>query len=329
MKRSPSRGKGKWAIGIDLGGTKTILGQVDGQGKVRRRLQLPTNAPQGPAPVKQAITGAVQTLLKDASNLPAGIGIGVAGQVDAQKGAVFFAPNLGWRNEPLGEDLARATGLPVRVENDVRAATRGEWLYGAGRGCDDLVCLFVGTGIGGGVVSGGRVLAGCSNTAGELGHVTLSLDGPSCRCGNRGCLEALAGGWAIAQQAREWATSDPEAGEFILNMVEGQPEKITAKIAADAAKAGDPLALSLFERVALALAAGAASFINAFNPCRMILGGGVIEGCPWLVKKVAQGLEERALPAALAPLRVVRSRLRQNAAVVGSAALVLHSWEKT
>jgi glucokinase len=107
-------------------------------------------------------------------------------------------------------------------------------------------------------------------------------------------------------------------------MVGGQPEKITAKIAADAAKAGDPLALSLFERVALALAAGAAALINAFNPCRMIFGGGVIEGCPWLVKKVSQGLEERALPAALAPLRVVRSRLRQNAAVVGSAALVLH-----
>jgi glucokinase len=328
MKKAVFKRKDRWAIGIDLGGTKTIVGQVDGQGKVRRKLQLSTNAPKGPASVKQAITGAVQSLLRDADSLPAGIGIGVAGQVDARKGAVSFAPNLGWRDEPLGEDLARTTGLPVRVENDVRAATRGEWLYGAGRGFDDLVCLFVGTGIGGGVVSGGRVLTGCSNTAGELGHITLDLDGPSCRCGNRGCLEALAGGWAIAQQAREWATSDPEAGGFILSMVGGQPEKITAKIAADAAKAGDPLALSLFERVAMALAAGAAALINAFNPCRMIFGGGVIEGCPWLFKKVSQGLEERALPAALAPLRVVRSRLRQNAAVVGSAALVLHYSKK-
>jgi len=328
MKKAVFRRKDRWAIGIDLGGTKTIVGQVDGQGKVRRKLQLPTNAPKGPASVKQAITGAVESLLSDAESSPAGIGIGVAGQVDARKGAVSFAPNLGWRDEPLGEDLARTTGLPVRVENDVRAATRGEWLYGAGRGCDDLVCLFVGTGIGGGVVSGGRVLTGCSNTAGELGHITLSLDGPSCRCGNRGCLEALAGGWAIAQQAREWATSDPEAGGFILRMVEGQPEKITAKIVADAAKAGDPLALSLFERVARALAAGAAGLVNAFNPCRLILGGGVIEGCPWLVKKVAEGLEERALPTALVPLRLLRSRLRQNAAVVGSAALLLHSSEK-
>jgi glucokinase len=178
MKRAVFRQKGRWAIGIDLGGTKTIVGQVDGQGKVRRKLLLPTNAPKGPASVKQAIASAVQTLLKDAGSLPAGIGVGVAGQVDAQKGAVFFAPNLGWRDEPLREDLARATGLPVRVENDVRAATRGEWLYGAGRGCNDLICLFVGTGIGGGVVSGGRLLAGCSNTAGELGHITIDLNGP-------------------------------------------------------------------------------------------------------------------------------------------------------
>jgi glucokinase len=111
-------------------------------------------------------------------------------------------------------------------------------------------------------------------------------------------------------------------------MVEGQTERITAKVAADAAKAGDPLALSLFERVAAALGAGAASLVNAFNPARLIFGGGIFEGCPWLVKKVAEGLEDRALPPALAPLRVLRARLGNHAAVVGSAALVLHSSEK-
>lgn len=325
MKRAVFRGKRRWAIGIDLGGTKTAVGQVDGQGKVQRKLLLPTHAPKGPASVKEAIIKAVLTLQEDAGSLPEGIGVGVAGQVDAESGRVVFAPNLGWRDEPLREDLERAIGLPVLVGNDVRAATWGEWLYGAGRGCNDLICLFVGTGIGGGVVSGGRVLTGCSNTAGELGHITVDLNGPSCRCGNRGCLEALAGGWAIAQRAQEWATSDPEAGGLVLGMVEGQTERITAKVIADAAKAGDPLALSLFEQVARALAVGAASLVNAFNPCRMIFGGGVIEGWPGLVKKVAEGLEDRALPQALAPLRVLHARLRKNAAVVGSAALVLHS----
>ena len=328
MKRSPFSGMGRWAVGIDLGGTKTIVAQVSDEGKILGKRLLPTNASAGPDRVKKTLVAAVKGLMEEADGPAIGVGVGIAGQVDAESGRVKFAPNLGWREEPFREDLEKALGLPVLVTNDVRAATWGEWLYGAGRGCNDLVCLFVGTGIGGGVVSGGKVLTGCSNAAGELGHITVDLNGPSCRCGNRGCMEALAGGWAIAQQAREWATSDPEAGALVLRMVEGQPEKITAKIMADAAKAGDPLALSLFERVAQALAAGAASLVNAFNPCRMILGGGVIEGCPWLVKKVAEGLEERALPVALAPLRVLRSRLRQNAGVVGSAALILHSSEK-
>ena len=329
MKRkSDLGGKGRWAVGIDLGGTKIIVAQVREDGKVLRKRLLPTNASTGPDRVKKTLVAAVKGLMEETDSPAAGVGVGVAGQVEAESGRVKFAPNLGWREEPFREDLEKELGLPVWVTNDVRAATWGEWLYGAGRGCNDLICLFVGTGIGGGVVSGGRVLTGCSNTAGELGHITIDLNGPSCRCGNRGCLEALAGGWAIAQQAREWATSDPEAGDLVLKMVEGQTERITAKVVADAAQAGDPLAFSLFERVAGALSAGVASLVNAFNPGRLILGGGIIEGCPWLVKKVSEGLEDRALPPALAPLRVLRARLRQNAAVVGSAALVLHSSEK-
>jgi glucokinase len=328
MKRSPFHGAGRWAIGIDLGGTKTLVAQVSDEGKILRQRLFPTHASTGPDGVKKNLVAAVKGLMEKTDGHAAGVGVGVAGQVDEDRGSVRFAPNLGWREEPFREDLEKELGLPVWVTNDVRAATRGEWLYGAGRGCNDLICLFVGTGIGGGVVSGGRVLTGCSNTAGELGHITVDLNGPSCRCGNRGCLEALAGGWAIAQQAREWVTSDPEAGALVLGMVDGQTEKITAKVMADAAKAADPLALSLFERVALALAAGAASLVNAFNPGRLIFGGGVIEGYPWLVKKVAEGLEDRALPPALAPLRILRARLRNHAAAVGSAALVLHCSEK-
>ena len=328
MKRSPFSGTGRWAVGVDLGGTKTIVALVSDGGKILRKRLLSTNASAGPDRVKKILVAAVKGLMEKADGPPEGVGVGVAGQVDAESGRGTFAPNLGWLEEPFREDLEKELGLSVWVTNDVRAATWGEWLYGAGRGCNDLICLFVGTGIGGGVVSGGRVLTGCSNTAGELGHITVDLNGPSCRCGNRGCLEALAGGWAIAQQAREWATSDPEAGDLVLKMVEGQTERITAKVTADAAKAGDPLALSLFERVAGALGAGAASLVNAFNPGLLILGGGIIEECPWLVKKVAEGLEDRALPPALTPLRVLRARLGNHAAVVGSAALVLHSSEK-
>jgi glucokinase len=267
----------------------------------------------------------VKKLVEDAGSAPLGVGVGVAGQVGPDDGSIKFAPNLGWQDEPFRDDLKKALATPVLVTNDVRAATWGEWLYGAGQGCSDLILLFVGTGIGGGVVSGGRVLTGCSNTAGELGHMTIDLNGPSCRCGNRGCMEALAGGWAIAQQAREWVTSDPESGAFLLKRVEGRLEEITTKIVAEAGKAGDPLALVLWDKVARALTAGAVSLIHAFNPCRMIFGGGVIEGYPWLVKKVAEGVEERALLPAREGLQIGRAKLRGQAAVVGAAALAMHS----
>ena len=317
--------KNDWAVGVDLGGTKIIVAQVDTQGILHRKLRLPTNVSRGPTAVKSQVVAAVQKLMHEADCLPVGVGVGVAGQVDAQSGAVRFAPNLGWSDEPLKEDLKKALKLPVFVTNDVRAATWGEWLHGAGQGWDDLICLFVGTGIGGGVVSGGRVLTGCSNTAGELGHITIDLNGPACRCGNQGCMEAMAGGWAIARQARELVASDPSTGAFLLKLAGGRPGQITAKVVTEAAKAGDALALRLIDRVAQALSAGVASLVNAFNPCRFILGGGVIEGYPGFVKRVTEGVEPRALPVARAPLRIMRAQLHNNAGVIGAAALAMHS----
>jgi glucokinase len=224
--------------------------------------------------------------------------------------------------------LSRALKLPVAVANDVRAATWGEWLHGAGRGCDDLVCLFVGTGIGGGVVSGGHMMAGSSNAAGELGHVTVDLHGPPCHCGNTGCLEALASGWAIARRARQAIAADPSAGASLLDRAGGQPDAVTAKIVAQAAHAGDPLARQLIDEVATALIAGSVSFVNAFNPSRLILGGGVIEGLPELVQRVAQGVRQLALAAASTPLHVLPAQLHGDAGVVGAAALAMYSFVK-
>ncbi len=125
------------------------------------------------------------------------------GRWTRETGAVMFAPNLDWHNVPLRAEVEKACAIPVVVTNDVRAALWGEWLFGAGRGAGDLLCIFIGTGIGGGIVCGGKVLEGCSNTAGEIGHMTVDLNGPLCNCGNRGCMEALAGGWAIARRAHE------------------------------------------------------------------------------------------------------------------------------
>jgi glucokinase len=315
-----------WAIGVDLGGSKVEVAQVSSAGQIRQRLRRPTGVKDGPAAVEAKIVAAIRELRTGVGAAPIGVGVGVAGQIDAASGAVRFAPNLGWHDIPLQTDLQQALGLPVAVTNDVRAATWGEWLYGAGRGCDDLVCLFVGTGIGGGIVSGGRILVGGSNTAGELGHMTIDLHGPSCHCGNRGCLEALAGGWAIARRAQEAIGDVRYADASLLGLAGGLPAAVTARIVAEAAHAGDPLAQKLVEEVAQALIAGAVGLVNAFNPSRLILGGGVIEGLPELVERVEQGVHQKALTIASEILRVVPAGLHNDAGAVGAAALAMQLW---
>ena len=315
-----------WSIGVDLGGTKLEVAHIDAQGRVRQRLRKPTNVKGGPSAIIEDVIASVWTLRETADSPPAGVGVGVAGQVEKETGKVTFAPNLDWRDVPLQADLQRSIGLPVIVTNDVRAATWGEWLHGAGRGCDDLLCMFVGTGVGGGVVSGGRMLAGCNNTAGEVGHITVDMNGPPCSCGNRGCLEALAGGWAITRLARETVSADPDGGRLLLEMAGGFIEEINVATVARAVRGGDPMARQLMDRAASALIAGASTLINAFNPCRLILGGGVIMGVPELIGRIDKGVRGQALAAACASLIVLPAGLRTDAGVIGAAALAIRTF---
>jgi glucokinase len=322
--------KKQWAIGVDLGGTKVEVALVDDDGAILERLRHPTPVSEGYDAVIKAIIDLIQRLRSKApDSAPAGVGIGVAGQVEAASGLVRFAPNLKWHDVPLGEDLQRELELPVKVLNDVRAVTLGEWQHGAGRDCDDLICIFVGTGIGGGIVSGGRLLTGCTNTAGEVGHMTIALNGPECSCGNRGCVEALAGGWGIARRAQEAIAADPEAGASLLIAAAGLTpdgplmEKINARVVAESAHEGDPLAQKLMREAADALVAGTVSLVNAFNPCRLILGGGVIEGSPELIDQVKEGIEQYALAAARAKLQVLPAKLHNDSGVIGAAAYAI------
>jgi glucokinase len=317
-----------WAAGVDLGGTKVEVAHVARGGRLVTRLRRPTDVKDGPTAVEVEIEAAVRELIDSAGSRPVAVGVGVAGQVDGKSGTVRFAPNLEWHNVPLATDLSRSLGLPVVVANDVRAITWGEWLHGAGEGADDVVCLMVGTGIGGGVVSGGQMLGGCSNSAGELGHITIDLHGPLCHCGNRGCMEALAGGWAIAKRARQAVSDDPAGGASLMRKAGGRQDAITAETVAEAAHAGDRLAGRLLDEVAEALVAGSVGLVNAFNPCRLILGGGVIEGLPELVARVDEGVRRSALPSAVAALRVMPARLHNDAGVIGAAALAHRTHQK-
>ena len=314
-------------LGVDLGGTKVETSLVDTTGQILASHGSPTEPERGPDGVIAGIIGCVNGCLGKASESARALGIGIAGQIEKDAGIVRFAPNLGWHNVPLQAKLEEALALPVTVTNDVRAAAYGEWLYGSGQGVDDLVCLFVGTGVGGGIISGGRLLEGCNNTGGELGHMTIVRDGRQCHCRNQGCLEAYAGGWAIGERAQEAVRNNPQAGEALI-AVAGGIERISAATVTAAHANGDPLAHSLVEETANFLAAGIVGIVNAFNPCLIVLGGGVIQGLPQYVSLVEHIVHLKALEAALEELRIVTTALGDKAGVIGVAALARHRLSK-
>ncbi len=313
-------GEATLTIGVDLGGTKVEAALVNDRGEIVGASRRLTGPERGASGVLADLVGCLaEDCLPAAEHPVLAVGVGVAGQVDPETGTVLHAPNLKWDSFPLKERLEEAIDLPVFVFNDVQAATYGEWTCGAGRGVGDLVCLFVGTGIGGGVVSHGSLVRGCGGTAGELGHTTIDWRGPPCTCRNRGCLEAFAAGWAIARRAREGVAERAAEGRRLLALADGAIEHVTAKTVAQAARDGDPLAERLVRETGEALGTGVASIANAFNPCLVILGGGVIEGMPQLVDLAAEEARRRALAAALRPLRVQRGELGRHAGTVGAA----------
>ncbi len=311
---------------MDLGGSKLETALVNTDGIILASHRRSTHP--DPDKVIADIVASTEICLREANQAAWGLGIGVAGQVDKLTGTVLFAPNLGWRNMPLRARLEEALGLPVVINNDVRAATWGEWRHGAGQGVDDLVCLFIGTGIGGGIVSGGCLIEGCYNSAGELGHITIIASGRQCRCPNQGCLEAYAGGWAIAERAQEAVRADPKAGQTLVTLA-GNIQHISAATVSRAYTDGDSLAHRLVEETAQYLAAGVVSIVNAFNPCLLILGGGVIQGLPEYVPLIERSVRANALETAVEPLRIVTAALGNKAGVIGAAALARSKIEES
>lgn len=316
--------------GVDLGGTKVETALVDDGGRIVALARRATDWERGPEGIlADLIACLTQDCLPPSDRPVAGVGVGVAGQVDPATGTVWHAPNLRWDNFPLRARLEEALKIPVAVINDVQAATFGEWQHGAGQGVGDLVCLFVGTGIGGGVVCNGQLLQGCGGSAGELGHLVIERHGPICSCGNRGCLEAVAAGWAIARRAQDAVAADREGGEVLLRLADGEPERLTAATVAEAVRQGDALAERLVRETGEALGVGIASIANAFNPCLVILGGGVIEGLPQLLDMAEDEARARALDAATRSLRIVKAGLGRHAGTIGAAAWARHVLEDT
>jgi glucokinase len=298
-------------IGLDVGGTKMTAALATMDGHIVRLLRQQTKREEGAEGGFSAICTMVRELLSEATQKGwqvVRIGIGFGGPVDFERGVVYLSHHVpGWENFPLKEELERCFGIPTVVDNDANAGTLGEWRFGAGRGVNDLLYVNIGTGIGGGIISGGQLVRGWRNLAGEIGHMTVKPDGPLCPCGRKGCLEALASGSAIGREGSERI---------------GQP--LTSEEVFMLAERGNPIAKRVIDDAveALAFAIGAAA--NLFNPKRVILGGGVAEAPEaLLLQPLRERLPRYLLPQVAEGLEVVRAQLGYDAGIWGAIALAL------
>ena len=324
----------RYALGIDFGGTKVLAGIVSlDTGEVVGSAKKKTKASDGPDELMERIYGVAEGALKDASRGKrsiklSGVGIGIAGQVDSGRGVLLDTPNLSRATVelPITAKLTERFGVPAALRNDVQIAAIGEQFFGAGRGCDDFACVFVGTGIGGALVRGGELIEGVSGTAGELGHTIVDADGRLCGCGGRGHLEAYASRTAITRwllgeiQRGRTSTITAEIDTDMINAVGGTA--IRSGSMARAVRAGDPLVMEAIRDAARFLGYGLANLINVVNPRRIILGGGAIEAVDLLFEEAADTARREALPVPGAAVEFVKAGLGDDSGVVGAAIMV-------
>ncbi len=312
-------------IGIDVGGTNVKIALVDEKGKIIYSNSVPTYAKMGYEYTVNNIKQAIRDLMKETNTTEKnieGIGFDFPGQVDCKKGIVKLAPNIpGWVNVPIAQMIEEEFHIPTKIDNDVRCAALGELKFGAGKGCENFVCITVGTGIGSGLVINGKVVRGASNAAGEIGHIKLQMQGgPICGCGDTGCLEAFASGPSIVAMAQEYIKGGKSTKFREMAAAEGG--EITPYMVAKAAEEGDPVAKRIFEIVGEYIGIGLTSVINLLNPEKVIIGGGVAEAGDLLFDPIRRTIKERAMVVAGEAVEIVPAQLGNSAGVIGASMLV-------
>ncbi len=311
-------------VGVDLGGTKMLAALVNGSGTIIAKVQQPTRAELGTEDTVRRLIAMTESLIEESCpktecKAIQGIGIAVAGILDPSKGTVVLATNLGWENVPIGPLLKEFFQCPVKVINDANAAALGEWLAGAGVGTKDVIYVTVSTGIGGGIISDGRLMLGSTNSAAELGHISIDRNGPSCACGNRGCIEVYASGSTIARRVREDIRSGEARTSTVLEMAGGNPEHLTARHVTEAAQAGNEYAKDRLAEAGSALGMGLTAIIHLVNPEMIILGGGVSQSGRLLFEPMLDSVRRHGIPGMVSRVRFVTAKLGGDAGAVGAA----------
>jgi len=314
-----------WFLAVDLGGTRLRVAVTDQGFRLSGRQEEATALPEGPKGVVGQIGRMVDRALMDAGvahDCIRRVAVGSPGPLDAKLGVIHGAPNLtGWTEVPLKLMLEERLGLPVAVVNDANAAALAEHRLGAGRGARDFVYLTISTGIGGGVIVNGQLLEGASGTAGELGHTTIDRHGPVCKCGNIGCLEALASGTAIGKRFQQGL--DAGRRSIASNWLRG--EVASAADVTRAAQEGDSYALEVLTDAGEALGFGVLNCIHTFNPEVIALGGGVTRAGSLLLNPMTRIVERYAFPIPRGDVRIVPAELGDDVGLAGAACVAVAS----
>ncbi len=312
----------KYSIGIDLGGTKILIALVDrNTGEVLEHVKKKTKKDKGPKNIVRKMLEGIEELIEisgksfDEIN---SIGVGAAGQIDRKNGIIIAAANLDCYDLNLKEVLTEKFNLPVYVGNDVEIATIGEQKFGAGKDCNDFVCVFVGTGVGSAIVKDGKIITGATGTAGEIGHIIVDLNGRQCSCGAHGCLEAYASRSAIERRIEGALKKGRKS--CILDYLE-TGKSITSSMIQKSIEREDELVLQCVTEASEYLSGGIASIINFINPELIILGGGLIEAVDYFYQKTIKKAKAKSLPVPAEKIQFKKAMLGDYSGVIGAAFL--------
>lgn len=305
--------------GIDIGGTKIAIALADLEGNVLSFSRFATEVELGPHRILERAIEEIEAMVKGSEAVLSAVGVGCGGPLDRERGIILSPPNLpGWDEFPIVRIIEERLRAPVLLDNDANAAALGEQRHGAGRGFGNLVYMTLSTGIGGGLIIGGEILHGVGDGAGEVGHITVLPGGPMCRCGERGCLETLCSGTAIARRARERLLAGAESA---MTEMAGGPDKVTARTVADAAREGDPLAAEIWTETVHYLSIGIGSIISILAPEAVILGGGVSTAGEQLLGPLRQQLRGRVRMVPIEKVKILQAELGGDSGIHGALLL--------
>ena len=306
-----------YVVGVDLGGTKISTALSDLEGKIINQTTIPTDAHEGEVPVLNRIINSIEKVVSAVSYEDIkGIGIGSPGPLDAKQGIIITTPNLPFKNFNLVKPISEKFGVPVFLDNDANVAAIGEFMFGAGKGAENIVFFTVSTGVGGGAILNGKVYRGHTSNALEIGHMTVAPHGPRCNCGNVGCVEATSSGTAIAKRAHEALSTKVETSLR-------KYENVTSYEVFVEAAAGDPVAKDIIDDAMNYLGIAVANAVSIFDPEYVIIGGGVSKAGDVVFDTVRKVVNKRCFKSMAESVKIVPAGLGTDAGLIGAVALAL------